>query len=216
MQFKEGASVFTWDGEEVGDIDRVVLDPKTKEVTHVVVQKGFLFTTDKIVPVSLIDVATEDRVTLREDAGDLEALPDFEEKQYFPITEIEEREVSPTGYVRPLYWYPPAGLTWWGAPSYGYPLPPYVIRTERHVPEGTVALEEGATVVSSDGEHVGDVEAVLTDPEGDRATHLVISRGLLLTETKLVPTTWVSTVMEDEVHLAVGSRLLNALPEYQL
>jgi uncharacterized protein YrrD len=215
MQFKEGASVFTWDGEKVGSIDRVVLDPKTKEVTHVVVQKGFLFTTDKVVPVSLIGAATEDRVTLREDAGDLEALPDFEEKHYVPITEAERRKVSPAGYIPPLYWYPPAGLTWWGVPGYGYPIPPCVVRTERHIPEGTVALEEGAKVLSSDGEHVGDVEAVLTDPEQDRATHLLISQGLLLKEEKLVPTTWVSMVLEDEVHLVVGSRALDQLPEYR-
>lgn len=215
MKFREGADVFTWDGEKVGDIERVVLDPESKEVTHVVVEKGFLFTTDKVVPVSLIGPTTEDRVTLREDAGDLEALPDFEEKHFVAITETEEPEVSPPGYVRPIYWYPPAGLTWWGTPGYGYHIPPYVIQTERHVPEGTVALAEGAKVVGSDGEHVGDVEAVLTDPEQDRATHLLISQGLLLTEEKLVPTTWVSMVMEDEVHLAVGSQLLDQLPEYQ-
>jgi sporulation protein YlmC with PRC-barrel domain len=34
MQFKENTSVFTAHGEQVGDIDRVVLDPRTKEVTH--------------------------------------------------------------------------------------------------------------------------------------------------------------------------------------
>jgi uncharacterized protein YrrD len=215
MKFKEGANVFTWDGEKVGSMDRVALDPKTKEVTHLVVQKGFLFTTDKVVPVSLIGAATEDRVTLREDAGDLEALPDFEEKHYIPITEAEEPQVSSAGYARPFYWYPPASLNWWRVPGYGYPIPPYVVQIERNIPEGTVALEEGAKVVGIGGEHVGDVEAVLTDPEQDRATHLLISRGLLLKEKKLVPTTWVSTVLEDKVRLAVGSRVLDELPEYR-
>jgi len=218
MQFKEGASVFTSEGQRAGQIDRVVIDPKTKEVTHVVVQKGFLFTTDKVVPVSLIGAATEDRVTLRKDAGDLQALPDFEETHYVPVSAAEAREMLPAGYVRHLYWYPPTSFTWWGSlgypARYGYPIPPYVARTERHVPEGTVALEEGAKVLSRDREHVGDVDAVLTDPEKDRATHLLISQGLLLKEHKLVPTTWVSTVLGDEVHLSVGSDLLEGLPEY--
>jgi uncharacterized protein YrrD len=213
VQFREGTNVFTSEGQKVGEVDRVVIDPETKEVTHVVVQKGFLLTTDKVVPVSLIGAATEDRVTLREDAGDLEALPEFEVKYYVPIGEAEMHRKLEPGYVPSFYLYPPAGVSWWNTPG-GYPIPPYVVETERHVPEGTVPLREGAEVVSIDGDHVGDVEAVLTDPEEDRATHLLISQGLLLKENKLVPTTWVSTVLEDEVHLMVGSDLLKRLAEY--
>ena len=44
MQFKENARVITAGGQKVGRIDRVVLDPKSKELTHLVVKKGFLFT----------------------------------------------------------------------------------------------------------------------------------------------------------------------------
>jgi uncharacterized protein YrrD len=222
MQFKRGAKVFTSDGEQVGEIDRVVIDPKTDEVTHVVVEKGFLLTVDKVVPISLIGPATEDRVTLRENAGDLEALPDFEERHYVLSDEEKLREASSLGRARPLHWYPPINMTWWQGGGYlgytgffGYPVPPYVVETERNIPEGTVALKEGAKVISSDDEHVGDVETVLTDPEENRATHLVISQGLLFKERKLVPTSWVSMVMSDEVHLAVGSRLLERLKEYE-
>jgi len=215
VQFREGANVFTSEGQKVGEVDRVVIDPQTKEVTHVVVQKGFLLTTDKVVPVSLVGAATENRVTLREDAGDLEALPEFEVKHYVPIGEAEMHRKPEPGYVPSFYLYPPAGVSWWTTPG-GYPIPPYVVETERHVPEGTVPLKEGAEVVSLDGDHMGDVEAVLTDPEEDRATHLLISQGLLLKENKLIPTTWVSTVLEDEVHLMVGSDLLKRLPEYHL
>ena len=42
MQFKQGATVSTYDGKNVGHVDRVVLNPKTKEVTHIVVRKGLL------------------------------------------------------------------------------------------------------------------------------------------------------------------------------
>jgi hypothetical protein len=62
---------------------------------------------------------------------------------------------------------------------------------------------------------VGAVEAVLTESQEDRATHLVISEGLLFKEKKLIPTSWVSTVQEDEVRLYVGSGLLEKLPEYE-
>ena len=71
MQFVQGAGVYTADDQQVGHVDRVVIDPKTLEVTHIVVQKGFLFTEDKVVPLDLIAEANEDRVALREHAGKL-------------------------------------------------------------------------------------------------------------------------------------------------
>jgi uncharacterized protein YrrD len=220
MILKEGASVFTSDGREVGEIDRVAIDPESKEVTHVMVRKGLLFKTDKVVPISLVGTATEDRVTLREDTPDLEALPDFEKTHYVTVVDAAEAQSEDEADASPpLYWYPPAGYTWWGPSSgpayYGYPIPPYVVQTEKNIPEGTVALQEGAKVLSVDGDHVGNIEAVLTDAETDRATHLLISQGLLLKETKLIPTTWISTVLEDQVHLLVGSAQLQDLPSYE-
>ncbi len=216
MKFKEGANVFTAEGDKVGEIERVVIDPVTDEITHVVVEKGFLFTTDKVVPIDLIANTTGGRVALRRGVKDLESLPDFQKQHYVAAG------AYPSGYVPPLHWYPPVGSRWWGYPAslpypytMGYPAPPFVIQTERNIPEGTVPLKEGAEVIGSDGEHVGDVERVFADPQSERATHLVIAEGLLLKERTLVPTTWVRSVQEDEVHLVVDAEFLDALPEYE-
>lgn len=209
MRFEQGADVYTAESNKIGEINRVIIDPKTNEVTHVVVQKGFLLTVDKVVPISLIGPTIEDRVTLRENAGDLEALPDFEETHY--VLSSEEK----------LFWYPPTRSMWWHTGGYlgftgsFYPIPPYVAQTERNIPEGTVALKDGAKVISSGGKHVGNVETILIDPQENRATHLVISKGLLSKERKLIPTSWVSIVMSDEIHLAVDSGVIEELREYE-
>jgi uncharacterized protein YrrD len=211
MKLKENAHVVTADGQMVGQVDRVVMDPHTKEVTHVVVRKGLLFTEDKVVPMDLISSVVDDQVLLREDAGDLEGLPDYEETSYTPLDEYEQAQAPAETYVPPVYWYPGTG---WGAYPVGYLGLQYVARTKENIPEGTVALEEGAKVISADGQHVGNVEQVLTDPQADRATHFVISQGMLLKTRKLLPTAWISRLARDEVHLAVGSHLLETLPEY--
>jgi hypothetical protein len=186
-----------------------------------VVRKGFLFTEDKVVPVDLVGSATEGTVTLRPDAGDLEILPDFEEEHLVVVDERELARYGPEGrsYPAPVYSYPPFSA----APPVAIKsgdgsghTEPVVTTTERNVPEGTVALEEGAEVFSADDEHVGDVEQVLTDPQADRVTHFVITEGLLLKERKLIPSQWVSTMAEDRVKLAVGSDLLKSLPEYDV
>jgi uncharacterized protein YrrD len=219
MRFREGAQVITAHDEPVGEVERVVLDPQTKEVSHLVVREGLLFTTDKVVPLSLVGSATRDRVVLRTDSDGLEELPDFEVTHYVPAYEKEARAKYPEGTVGPLYWYPPAGV---GAISTGYgvrgpavvEVPTYRSTTEQNIPENALALKEGAKVISSDNVYVGNVKSVLTDGAADRATHLVIERGLLLKEEKLVPIQWVSWFGEDEAHLSVGSQLLESLPAY--
>lgn len=201
MQFK--------DGKEAGHIDRVVIDPKTKEVTHVVVTKGWLFTEDKVVPVSWFGEATEDRVKLIETQEDLQALPEFEVTHFVLTSETEH----PEGYAPTLYWYPPVMPYGPISPLPGYD-PDQRILTERNIPEGTVPLKEGAKVISADGEHVGNLERIVTGPGTDRrATHIVISKGLLLVGKVFVPITWVGEIGEDEIRLVVRRQLLNRLTE---
>jgi uncharacterized protein YrrD len=215
MQFVQNASVFAADGEQIGEIERVVMDPRSRQVTHVVVRKGFFFTEDRVVPVSLVASADDERVELREDAGDLEGLPIFEEEHFVTTGEEEYRLRQPEDTFPPLYWYPPVYGSGYGAGKM-YPAPPLQpVEIERNIPEGSVALREGARVVSADGEHVGDVEQVLTEPEADRVTHFVVSKGFLLKERKLVPMGWVARLGEDQVHLAVGTQLLKSLRDYK-
>jgi hypothetical protein len=176
-----------------------------------------LFTTEKVVPIDLIASARGDELWLREDAGDLDQLPEYEETTYVPLSEAERSQVPAETLERisPVYWYPSYPATGWVAPGLGAVGPPYVARTEENVPESTVALAKGARVISADGQHVGNVEQVLTDPQADRATHFVVSAGLLLKTRKLIPTTWISDLGRDEVHLAVGAQLIDELREFE-
>ena len=214
MQFKENANVYTLDNKKVGEVERVVLDPQTKEITHLVVRKGFLFTEDKVVPINMVGSTAKDRITLKR-TEDLESLPDFEEEQYVKVTSVDPGYPYKEGNARPYYWYPAPGFVWWGTqPLPIQARPDYVIETWRNIPEGTVALKEGADVVTVDNKHVGDVERIFATPKRERATHLLISKGLFLKEKKVVPTTWINQVTEDQVYLSVSSDFIDRLPEY--
>ena len=60
--------------------------------------------------------------------------------------------------------------------------------------------------------------AVADSIRGDRLyVRLVslISAGLIFKDHKLVPTTWIHDIQEDEVHLNVSAATLKNLPEYQ-
>src|SRR5690606_28706284 len=100
MQIREGVQVFTDDGDRVGVVDRVVVDPASKDVTHLVVRKGVLFIEDKVIPMDKVHIVLEDRVTLREDVGDLNELPDFEESYFVPFEPGLVTEPRATGQVQ--------------------------------------------------------------------------------------------------------------------
>ncbi len=208
MQFKQGVPVFTDMGDQVGDISRIVIDPRTKEVAQVVVSKGAIFKEDKIVPLSLIGSTTESGIRLRPDAGNLEELPDFEEQHYVLAT---ERVPGLENEAPALYWYPPAGIMQTG----GYqPAVPGMAVVERHIPKEDVALEKGTKVISSDDQTVGHVSEVLTDMSTDHVTFFVIEKGLLNKEHKLIPSDWISQITDEEVRLAVNAQQIEQLREY--
>jgi sporulation protein YlmC with PRC-barrel domain len=214
MDFRRNADVFTSDGKKVGKIHRVVLDPRSKIVTDLVVKEGHLFTRDKVVSIDRVESGTELRATLKKGAEKPEDLPDFEEKHYFQV----DKEETPRDreQARPIMWYfPLPRVAWWRTSPYPlYPRPPFVAATERNIPEGTVPLEEGAKVVSLDGEHVGDVERVYTEPEEQRITHLLLSQGVFSKEEKLIPTAWLDGIFENVVRLVVDAELIEGLPPY--
>ena len=245
MELREGTEVYTPNNDQVGRVTGFVLDPSTNEITHLIIQKGWLFAEDRVIPFDMVRSAGEDRVVLKDEIQDINQLPLYEETHFIrtrdagvqrrddpglpmdrpigmstydetnrdPITETgTSRDVTPGYRPAPAYiWYPPSGYVGYPVGYYGWP---YMEKT-RNIPEGTVPLKEGTDVISSDDKHVGDVERVLVDPDLNRATHLIISQGLLFKDRKLVPAHWVRSAEEDKVHLSVSSEMLEDLPAYE-
>lgn len=222
MQYKEGTNVYTAGGDNLGSIKRIVMNPRTQQVTHLVVEKGFFFPEDRIVPVSWVVQADENRVELGQSVN-ADELPLFEEEYYIPYEDMAEADpkkyASSSAYSRvhtaPYLYYGPIGA-WWSYPGiYGDDDPYYVQEERTNIPEGTLALKTGANVMSHDGKHVGNVEQVFTNSDNDRASHFLISKGLFFKAHKLVPTYWIEETDTNQVRLAVTAQTLNDLPEYE-
>lgn len=235
FELQEGTGVYTPGDEQVGKVSGFVVDPATHEVTHIVVQKGWLFPEDKVLAFDMIQSADEDKVVLKENIGDIDQLPAFEETHFItprdanitreggsmPVEERRRAEIiqeeanegrSAALSVAPAYyWYPPHGYV--GYPVGYYGLPP--METVRNIPADTIPVREGTDVMSSDGEHVGDVERLFVEPASNKVTHFVISQGVFFKDRKLVPAHWVRSAEEDKVHLSVNSALLDQLPSYE-
>jgi uncharacterized protein YrrD len=223
MELREGVSVFTPGGEQVGNVNRFVLDPATNELTHIVIQKGWLLPEDKVVPFEMVSTVTGEKVVLKEEVGDFDQLPPFEEEHYVRATDNEPDDSTLTSnpryeYTPAYYWYPSRANPGTGFPYPGVPLGHHALsKTEKHrnIPEDTVPLKEGTQIVSSDGKHVGNVERLFVQTDSNKVTHFLISQGVLFKDRKLVPAHWVKSVEEDTVSLVVSSKVLERLPSYQ-
>jgi hypothetical protein len=167
----------------------------------------------------MVTSAIGESVVLKEEIGDFDALPAFEETQFVGATyeRPNDPELTPDPdfrYAPAYYWYPALSNIGFPGIALGHHAAPSG-ETKRNIPEDTVPLKEGTNVVSSDGEHVGDVDRLFLEPDSNKVTHFLISQGILFKDQKLVPAHWVKSVDEDSVHLLVSSKVLERLPAYQ-
>lgn len=213
MRFVKGAEVFTATGEKVGNISRVVIDARTRDVTDLVVERGGLLSQkEKVVPVGLVNTENEDRIILRETNQGIDDFMNYETTYYVPV----ERGGAPYENVEANYWYPPVNFQM-QLPRAGLiseAVPDEVAEDEESVPQGRITISEGAQVVSADGKHIGNIEQVITSSDSKTVTHFLISKGFLLKEHKVIPASWVRGVEEDKIHLSVESPLFDRLPDY--
>jgi uncharacterized protein YrrD len=213
MRFANGTDVFTAAGEKIGTVSRVVIDAKTRDVTDVVVDRGGLLSRDeKVIPVGLVELQNEERIMLRETNQSVDDFLDYETTHYVPV----ERAGAPYESVEATYWYPPVNFQM-QLPRAGLiseAIPEQVVQTETSIPEGRIAIAEGAEVVSADDKHIGNVEQVITNASSRTVTHFVIGKGFLLKEHKMVPALWVSSMEDDKLRLSVESTLFDRLPDY--
>src|SRR3954452_6739922 len=84
MRVDLDAKVFTHEGAEIGHVHRAIVDPRSNEVTELVIGTGGLLGHDVLLPIAEIERADLDgdaiRLTLTR--GDVEKLPDYQPMEY--------------------------------------------------------------------------------------------------------------------------------------
>jgi sporulation protein YlmC with PRC-barrel domain len=206
MEFKEGTGVYTASGQHAGDIDRVVLDPRTRKITHLVVEKGRLFTEDRLIPLHTIATATQARVNLKPDVQ-IETLQPFEITHYVLLDEYTRQKVDTT-FDRAMFWYGSRV----GSLSPETAAPRTQQQVERQIPDESIALEAGSQVFGSDGRPLGQVERMTTTPAGSAAYFIVRARSMLRRNRKAIPSQWIQRLNETSITLVISSTMFDQLP----
>jgi sporulation protein YlmC with PRC-barrel domain len=175
MRLDLDAKVRAHDGEEIGSIDRAIVDPRTNEVTHVVVRTGAIFGRDIVVPREDLERANQDGDTVQLDLSkdELEKFPDFEMERY---------GTPPPTWVAPEgYGFPASGYAWPIAmdPMMGpvpMMIPDELAESELENPE-QVTLTKGALVLDRDNDDIGVVDDVRFDADTGQLQGFVLRVG---------------------------------------
>lgn len=224
LKLTKNMSVYANDNEKVGDVKHIVVEPTTSEVTHLIVEQGFILTNDKVLPLDYIARQDEGALYLNRSSDGLDLL-DYKESffvsRHNPEFHADENGVESdvTSEPQSVYYYPPlpyhgVGGYYWGLPSSLVVDPVQEVVLE-NVPAGSIVIEEGTDVYSLDDDHVGDVYEVHIDRKTNRITHFIISQGLIFHDYKLIPVFWVGAADDDRVTVGVTTEQLKSLPSYE-
>jgi len=214
MELAYGSHVFGSDGDELGVLKELVIEPRSRVVTHLVVQSGLLFSADQLVPADLVVASGNDgiRLSVSADAAAEQHATDYEQSNFVALEDDALAELGGTGTS---VWARPSQVGTADAP---YPslippgIGPIAADPEVVVPLDEIVLEEGSPVRASDGTKIGTIDECMMDAD-EKITHILIREGTVFSVPKLIPIDWIARIDDNEVVLAVSVQTVDRLPE---
>lgn len=204
MNIRLGSTVFSQDNRKVGELREVVVDPVSRELTHLVVRQGLLFSDDRIVAMKDVAQADNQSIVLTRNAEDLE-------EQSSPFRDDSFATVPGTEDDLPqrIWAQPP------GSPSIIPPgIRPNDLSPEPSIPMDDVSLLQNSPVQCADATQVGTVQRLFVD-KSDRITHIVMRCVGIYDEFKLIPLDWIRGFEDNVVVLGVEEGIVHQLADYE-
>ena len=196
MDIPVNAEVYCSDGF-CGQSTYIIVNPVSRQVTHLVVKEKQAPHTERLVPVNLVKETTHDQVHLGCTQDELVRMETFIETEYIRegIPDYERYEDS---YMVWPYQVPEVTKT--------------VTVRHKRVPHGELAVRRGARVRASDG-RIGRVDEFLVDPEDGHITHLILREGHLWGQKDVtIPISEIERIEENTVYLKLNKRDIGKLP----
>ena len=205
LDFNLGAEVHCMDGQ-CGTLAKVVINPRTDRVTGLIIERGFLFKENRVVPLGIVAEASPDEVRLTITSDELARHRKYEEETY--------RAPEP-GWKHGQYTSNNAVLY---KPPYRVPMTQSASQVKRHIEHGIAgsldSLEAGLPVHGIT-EQLGTLDHVVADEETGEITALVVESGLLFGDYRIVPAERIEYIDDEGARVALEAQAFEALPEYR-
>ena len=194
-----------------GEVRRVILDPDTRTVTHLVIERRHWKADGRLVPVELAE-ATGGEIRLRCSLAEFERLEPAEE------ADLAEAADYGGGYgsAGAVEGYGDVGGMGVGGSASGMGIgmglghrTPIVL--SHAVPLGETEVERHESVHAADGE-IGRVEGFVVDPSDNKVTHVLLQEGHLWGRKEVaIPISAVSSV-DAGIRLNITKKQVEELP----
>jgi sporulation protein YlmC with PRC-barrel domain len=200
-----------------GELADVVIDPTTRRVTHLVVQRSRIGEPARLVPVERARGCKEAEATIMLDGSvaEIGQLEPVREAAYlrlgeFPVADPDWEVGVQEMLALPYY----QGLNAVGAEPIAYD--DHVMWNYDRIPKGDIEIRRASPVTSSDGHHLGHVDGFIIDSE-DHIGHLVLEHGHLWGKREVViPIGAVARVETDAVVLRLSKDEVGALESHRV
>ncbi len=209
IQLELGQDVYASDGEKVGTVDRLLINPQTHAIEQFIIHSGFFTREDKLVEAGLVSSADRNGVRLNASGEEVHALPTFYEEQYAVAS---PDQLTGGGMITPnaggvgqlLYDAPSTGRGYPGTGSFFDPAPinPPPLQNQSNAPEADVMIGEGTDVVGSNGDKLGTIGDVMFGADG-RLEAFVVKAGLLFKHDVRVSADQIAEIASDHVRLNI-------------
>ncbi len=205
----EGATLFTIGAEAscsdgaCGEVSRVVVDPVTRAVTHLVVEPKHRRGLGRLVPLNLVDDASAGEVRLKCTIKEFEKLDHAEETQFLPGSGGHADYTAGQALSQPYY----------GLSGVIGDVPQAV--TYDTLPLDEVAVRRGEQVDATDGK-IGIVQGLVLDPRNHQVTHVLLQEGHLWGRKRVAIPIGVVSKVDSGIRLNITKQQVEDLPGVEI
>jgi hypothetical protein len=194
-----------------GELIRIITDPATRKISHLVIKPKHRRQSDRLVPVELVDMTADD-ISLRC------TLAEFDEIEPAEEVDLAEGDEYGGGYgdAESVQGYGNVGSMGVGGSISGAGIGAGVghrVRTVTHhvVPLGEAELVPGEHVHAVDGE-IGQVLGFIVDPDDLQVTHVLLREGHLWGRREVAIPISAVTAIDEGIRLNITKKQVEDLP----
>jgi sporulation protein YlmC with PRC-barrel domain len=199
-EFTIGADASCSDGP-CGKLTRLIVDPETQAVTHLVIEPGHRGEPERFAPIDLVD----------ETAGEIKLRCTIAE--FGRLEPAEEQGLQPSDSGRPP---DNQGLARYGGSGYGGLTMANLrdgakVATHDTVPLGEVDVRRGEPVYATDDE-IGKIQGLIIDSGSHHVTHVLLEEGHLWGRKEVAIPIGSVTRVGDIIQLTIDKQQVQDLP----
>jgi sporulation protein YlmC with PRC-barrel domain len=190
------ANVYCSDGI-AGRSTHVIGNPKTRQITHLVVKSYLPPFHETVVPVDQIEETTDNQIKLKCTRDELNRMEPFVFEESFR-TELPAYEAFANTPAIP-------GCTTESVIA-------YIPVSRQNIAQDEVALQRGARVEATDG-YVGQVDELLISSDDRQLTHIVLLERHIFQKREItIPVSQIDHIDKDTIYLKLDRQSVAALP----